>query len=155
MNRHIFPIRSGVGTNPRVAADSNRGYCCKNGSRDLFTKNSVYCCLTEHPAKVYELPTHARWKRLYFLDECPFCHNTVASLQICDLKGNIKVLSRKTNKEAEKLRDKVLRHLEKRIFKPLTGSLENERLLFNNKGIVFNFNNRRVGKNEDFIFSMT
>ena len=119
----------------------------------MFTQNTVYCCLQEHPAKVYELPTCARWKRLYFLDECPFCHNTVASLQICDKNGKIKILSRKTNKEALKLRDKVLKHAEKRLFKPLTGSLENERLLFNDKGIVFNFNNRRVGKNDDFILS--
>ena len=57
--------------------------------------------MAEHKAKVYNLPTkRGRWKRLFFLDECPFCHHTVASLQECTKDGMLKVIARKTDKEA-------------------------------------------------------
>lgn len=113
-------------------------------------ENICYCCGFDQKCKVYELPTRKAWKRLYFLDECGICGQTVASLQECDYYGNIKILKRLTGNAAIRLRNKIA--LNKIYFdNPKTGSYSNELILYNNQGIVFNFNNRRVGKNEDFI----
>ena len=52
---------------------------------------------------------------------------------------------------AIRLRDSLIKKRE--IWdNPKSGSYSNELILFNNRGIIFNFNNRRVGTNEDFIF---
>ena len=113
-------------------------------------ENSVFCCRSEQKCKVYELPTHHFWKRLYFLDECESCGQTVAILKECTDLGQVKTLKRYTGKTAIRLRDSLL--LKHQIWgSPKTGSYSNELILFNNRGIVYNFNNRRVGTNEDFI----
>ena len=112
--------------------------------------NTVFCCRSEQKCRVYDLPTFKLWKRLYFLDECSCCGQTVALLRECSYLGNIKTLKRYTGKNAIRLRDSLLSKRET-WGSPKTGSYSNELILFNNKGIVFNFNNRRVGTNEDFI----
>lgn len=110
--------------------------------------DTVYCCGQEHRAKVYNLPSKKRWKRLYFLDECPFCGHTIASLQECDYDGSLRVI-RKIDKEALKLRDRLAKY-QRKDFKPREGSFNNELILYNNRGDIFNFNNYKVGRNEDF-----
>lgn len=118
--------------------------------RSLVLDDTIYCCLADHKSKVYNLPSkRGRWKRLYFLDECPFCRHTVASLQECDQEGHIKILARKTDKDALQLRDKLTKFISK-DFKPRQGSFSNEIIYYNNKGDIFNFNNYKVGVNEDF-----
>lgn len=111
----------------------------------------VYCCGLEHPCRVYELPTSKVWKRLYFLDECSLCGEIVASLQECNNLGFIRIIERKKGREAIILRDKVLRTIKNVQFQPRQGSIENERVKYNNKGIIYNFNNFRVGTNADFV----
>lgn len=112
--------------------------------------DTVYCCGQEHKAKVYNLPSkRGRWKKLFFLDECPFCGHTIASLQECSKDGMLKILARKTDKEALKLRNKLAKYASI-DFKPREGSYSNEIMLYNNKGDIFNFNNYKVGTNEDF-----
>ena len=69
-----------------------------------------------------------------------------------NINGNVKYLKRRTGKDATKLRDSILEN-GKFWNNPKTGSYSNELILFNNRGIVFNFNNRRVGTNEDFIIA--
>lgn len=113
----------------------------------------VYCCGVEHSCRVYELPTTKVWKRLFFLDECGLCGEIVATLQECNHLGSIRTLERKKGKEAVILRDKLLKSLKDKPFQPRNGSIENERVLYNNKGIIYNFNNFRVGKNSDFVES--
>lgn len=109
--------------------------------------------MAEHKARVYNLPTkRGRWKKLFFLDECPFCGHTVASLQLCTKDGMLRILSRKTDRDAIKLRDKISKYAFK-DFKPRQGSYTNELILYNNNGDIFNFNNYKVGTNEDFISS--
>ena len=111
---------------------------------------SVYCCRKEHKARVYNLPSkRGRWKKLLFLDECPYCGNTVASLQECTKDGELRIIARKTGPEALILRNKLAKFINK-DFKTRSGSFSNEIIFYNNKGIVFNFNNYKVGKNEDF-----
>ena len=112
--------------------------------------DTVFCCGMEWKAKVYNLPTkRGRWKRLFFLDECPWCGHTVASLQLCSNDGLIRILSRKTDKEAIILRNKVAKYISK-DFKEKKGSFNNEIILYNNRGDIFNFNNYKVGVNSDF-----
>lgn len=106
--------------------------------------------MAEHRAKVYNLPSkRGRWKKLFFLDECPFCGHTVASLQECKKDGTIRILARKTDKEALKLRNKLSKfaYLE---FKPKQGSFSNELIFYNNRGTIYNFNDYKVGSNKDF-----
>lgn len=110
---------------------------------------TVYCCGLEHKAKVYNLPSKGRWKKLLFLDECPFCGHTVASLQECNIDGMLRILARKTDKEALLLRNKLAKYQSK-DFKPREGTYNNELILYNNKGDIFNFNNYKVGTNADF-----
>lgn len=117
----------------------------------LFMEQTLYCCGLAHICKVYNLPFkgNKRWKRLYFLDECPFCGQTVASLQECDNNGMLRILARRTGREAIKLRDKLTKF--GLIYNTQSGTLSNEIVLFNNRGIIYNLNNRRVGTNEEFI----
>lgn len=118
--------------------------------RSLKLLDTVYCCMAEHKARVYNLPSkRGRWKRLYFLDECPFCGHTIASLQECSQDGLIKILARKTDSEAIKLRNKLAKYVSK-DFKPKQGSYNNELILYNNRGDIFNFNNYKVGTNAEF-----
>ena len=108
-------------------------------------------CHGDRISKVYNLPTRrGRWKRLYFLDQCPFCGHTVASLEICYANGAVKIIARRTDNEAIKLRDKLVKYAIKEDFKTRQGSFANELIHYNNKGIIYNFNDYRVGKNEDF-----
>lgn len=117
--------------------------------RSLILEETLYCH-GDRPCKVYHLPTkRGRWKRLYFLDECPFCGHTVASLQICTDSGLIKIVARRLDGEAIRLRDKLAKFV-LRDFKTKHGSFSNELIFYNNRGIVYNFNDYRVGKNEDF-----
>lgn len=121
------------------------------GCEVFILLDTVYCCMTEHKARVYNLPTkRSRWKKLFFLDECPFCGHTVASLQVCNDNGELKILARKTDTEALKLRNKLAKYASK-DFKTKKGSYSNEIIFFNNRGDIFNFNNYKVGTNEDFI----
>ncbi len=115
-------------------------------------KGTLYCCGLDHICKVYNLPFRGnkRWKRLYFLDECPFCGQTVASLQECDSNGMLRILARKTGDEAVRLRDKLTK-LSCLKFKALSGTYEREIVLFNNKGIIYNLNNRRVCTNDEML----
>ena len=110
----------------------------------------LYCCGLEQPCKVYELPTKKAWKRLYFLDVCGLCSQTVASLQECDKDGRIKVLKRCSGKKALELRDKLT--LKVLIFdNTKKGTLSSERIYYNDKGIIYNLNNRRLGSQEEFL----
>lgn len=110
----------------------------------------VYCCSSEWGAKAYNLPSkRGRWKKLFFLDECPICGNTVAILQECTKDGMLRILARKTGPEAIKLRNKLAKFASK-DFKEKKGSFNNEIILYNNRGDIFNFNNYKVGVNSDF-----
>ena len=62
----------------------------------------------------------------------------------------LKLLARKTNTEALRLRDKLIKFVVKKEFRTRQGSFSNEIIYYNNKGDIFNFNNYKVGKNADF-----
>lgn len=113
-------------------------------------ENTVFCCRSNQKCKVYELPTRHLWKRLYFLDECESCGETIALLKECNFLGRIKTLKRYSGHTAVRLRDKLI---SKNLIwdNPKGGSFSNEIILYNNRGIIYNFNNRRIGLNEDFI----
>ncbi len=110
----------------------------------------LYCCGLEQPCKVYELPTKKAWKRLYFLDECAICSQTIASLQECDKNGFVKILKRCSGQKALELRDKL--SLKVLVFdNTKKGTLSGERIFYNNRGIIYNLNNRRIGTQEEFL----
>lgn len=116
----------------------------------MTVNSSIYCCGYIQPAKFYNLPAlNCIWKRYYFLEECLRCGQTIGVLQIKTKTGEIKTLHRFKGLKAQKYRDKIIK--ENQVFKVGSGSLANERTYYNNKGIIYNFNNRKVGKNEDFI----
>lgn len=101
--------------------------------------------------KVYNLypKRNEFWRRLYFDDggnyENAVC---VATLVVSTKKGIIKLCTRK-NGDALKLKDKLTKYILK-DFKVRQGSYSNEIIYYNNQGIIYNFNNYKVGKNEDF-----
>ena len=101
--------------------------------------------------KVYNLypKRNEFWRRLYFDDggnyENAVC---IATLVISTKQGIIKLCTRKNN-DALRLRDKLIKHILK-DFRVRQGSYSNEFVYYNDKGIIYNFNNYRVGKNEDF-----
>ncbi len=111
---------------------------------------TLFCCNHEQPCKVYNMPTNKAWKRLYFLDECGFCGATVAAIWECSMDGTFRLVVRKTGKKAVKLRDNILSKKIKE-FSIARGSWNNERIFYNNKGIIFNFNNRRIGSQKKFL----
>lgn len=94
------------------------------------------------------MPSNKLWKRLYFIDECICCGKAVALIQECDFNGRTKVIKRCSGDSAVKLRDKLSFNDR---FKSILGSLENERLLFNRFGLIFNFNGRKIATNERFL----
>lgn len=101
--------------------------------------------------KVYNLIPKANefWRRLYFDDggnyENAVC---IATLVASTKKGIIKLCTRK-NLDALRLKDKLTKHILK-DFKIKQGSYSNELIYYNNKGVIFNFNNYKVGTNEQF-----
>ncbi len=116
----------------------------------LALDKKIYCCGFNQPCKIYDLPVNfGTWKRLYFLDECAVCKQSIAIIKVCDEKGKIKTLKRCAGINAVKLRDKL--SLKVPLFPNISkGSFDNERLFYNNSGIIYNFNNRRIGTNEEF-----
>lgn len=61
----------------------------------------------------------------------------------------LRILSRKVDADAIRLRDKLVKYAFK-DFQPKQGSYANELVYYNNRGIVYNFNDYKVGRNEDF-----
>jgi len=116
----------------------------------LALKNFVYCCGFKQICKIYDLPnSHGLWKKLYFLDECIRCKQSIAIIKICDNKGIIKTIKRCSGQKAIELRDKL--SLKRLTFSNIEkGTLDNSRRYYNNSGIIYNFNNKRVGTNEEF-----
>lgn len=101
--------------------------------------------------KIYHLQPKVNefWRRLYFDDGGNYENaDCVATLVVSTKKGIITLCTRK-NAEALKLKDKLAKYILK-DFKVRSGSYSNELILYNNKGIIFNFNNYRVGTNDDF-----
>ena len=113
-------------------------------------EETVFCCRSNQKCRVYELPTRHLWKRLYFLDECESCGEPVALLRQCNFLGQVKILKRYSGHKAITLRDSLI-HKQEIWDNPKGGSYSNELILFNNRGIIYNFNNRRIGINADFI----
>lgn len=147
-NGQSCPNRLSRGNHPETRNPSG----LKTAGCEVFIlfENTIYHCGQEHRARVYNLPTkRGRWKKLFFLDECPFCYHTVATIWECSKEGMLKRLTYKLDKEAIKLRDKMASFAFK-DFKEKKGSYSNEIILYNNKGNIFNFNNYKVGTNEDF-----
>ena len=101
--------------------------------------------------KIYHLQPKINefWRRLYFDDGGNFENADCFASLVISTKAGIKTLCTKRNIEALRLKDKLVKHILK-DFRVRGGSYSNELVLYNNKGIVFNFNNYRVGKNEDF-----
>lgn len=58
-------------------------------------------------------------------------------------------MGRYRGEKAVKVRDKTIKEIKK--FKGSNGSWQNQLIFYNNKGDIYNFNNQKVGKNEDFI----
>lgn len=101
--------------------------------------------------KIYNLIPKANefWRRLYFDDGGNFENSVcIATLVASTKKGIIKICTRK-NLDALRLKDKLTKYILK-DFKVKQGSYSNELIYFNNRGIIYNFNNYRVGKNDDF-----
>lgn len=111
--------------------------------------STVYCCGYMQEAKIYNLPAiNCAWKRLYFLNECCVCGQCIGLIKICTKKGEIKIVGRYRGEKALKLRDKIIKQIKK--FKAANGTWNNQLIHYNNKGDIFNFNNQKVGTNEDF-----
>ena len=110
----------------------------------------VYCCGFKQICKIYDLPSdNCLWKRLYFLDECIVCRQSIAFIKICSYNGSTKTIKRCSGEKAVELRDKLsLKAL--KFYKVEKGTLENERCYYNNFGIIYNFNNKRIGTNAWF-----
>ncbi len=111
---------------------------------------TVFCCNQDQPCKVYEMPSKKVWKRLYFLDACAFCGQTVAVIWECSLDGTLNLITRKTGKKAVNLRDKIIsKKIE--MFQVLSGTASNEKIYYNNRGVIYNFNNRRIASQAKFL----
>ena len=116
----------------------------------LAMENYIYCCGFRQICRVYNLPNkHFSWKRLYFIDECKVCKKSIAIIKVCTSSGTVKTLKRCSGKRAVKLRDKLT--FKERCFPDCEkGTLENSRCFYNNAGVIYNFNNKRVGTNDEF-----
>ena len=118
----------------------------------LALNKYLYCCGRNQVCKVYDLPVNfGAWKRLYFLDECAMCKRSVAVLQFCSARGEVKTLKRAVGQKAVELRDKLT--LKVLIFKGnlSKGTIADERRFYNNFGVIYNFNNKRIGTNAEFV----
>ena len=116
----------------------------------LALKNFVYCCGFKQVCKIYDLPySQGLWKKLFFLDECVVCKQPVAIINICDKNVVIKTVKRCCGEKAINLRNTLsLKILN--FFKIEKGTLENSRCYYNNSGIIYNLNNKRIATNEEF-----
>lgn len=112
--------------------------------------STVYCCGFNQESKVYNLPAvNCAWKKLFFLNACCVCGQCIAQLKICTKKGEIKIIGRYRGEKALAIRDKIIKEIKK--YKAANGTWQNQLIHYNNKGDIYNFNNQKVGKNEDFV----
>lgn len=115
----------------------------------LALNKFIYCCGFKQICKIYNLPSlHGGRKVLLFLDECAICKRSIAIIQINN-NGTIKTIKRCSGNKAVQLRDKLsLKILKFNNIK--IGTLDNERRYYNNFGVIYNFNNKRIATNEEF-----
>ena len=120
------------------------------GRKYIRMEYTVFCCNLDQPCKVYNMPTKKFWKRLYFLDTCAICGQPVAAIWECSIDGTLSLIVRKSGKKAEVLRDKIL---SKKIndFEIMRGAASNEKIYYNNRGVIYNFNNRKIATQEKFL----
>lgn len=89
------------------------------------------------------------WRRLYFDDGGNFENAVCTATLVVGTKNGIKKLCSRKNNDALRLKDKLTKYIIK-DFKVRKGAYTNEFVYYNDKGIIFNFNNYRVGTNYDF-----
>lgn len=84
---------------------------------------------------------------MQFVDECSVCGSCVAQI-VKIVNGHAKVIKYKRNEQAVQL---LRRYLKEEIqYKLLGGTYANSLIYYNNRGNIFDFNNQKVGTNEDF-----
>ena len=69
---------------------------------------TLSCCNLEQPCKVYEMPSKKAWKRLYFLNRCAICGNSIATIWECSMDGTLRLVVRKSGKLAVDLMNKIV-----------------------------------------------
>lgn len=116
-------------------------------------EHTLFCCNLEQPCKVYNLPSKKLWKRLFFLDRCALCSQTIAAIWECSMDGTLKLITRKTGEKAINLRNKIISKKMKE-FTVLSGTFSNEIVYYNNRGNIYNFNNRKVASQEKFLLNI-
>lgn len=105
----------------------------------------LYCCGYLHKCRTYCIGVN---KLLQFTDECAVCGSCIA--QIVKIVNNKpKVVVRKKNEQAVLLLQRYL------IVNPTedvkNGTFANSLIYYNNRGEIFDFNNQKVGTNDDFV----
>ena len=106
---------------------------------------ALYCCGQLHECRNYFISSN---KILQFVDECSKCGSCVAQI-VKFVRGKHRVVVRKKNKQALQL---LQRYFNSPIeYKELGGTYANSLIYYNNRGTIFDFNNCKVGENEDFV----
>ena len=107
--------------------------------------NILYCCGNKYRCRTYCIATD---KLLQFTDECAVCGNSIAQVvKIVD--GKSKVIVRKRGQQALQLLQRYLK-LPIEYSNIDSGTYANSLIYFNNRGQIYDFNYRKIGKNEDF-----
>lgn len=118
--------------------------------RKKYMSYTLFCCNLDQPCKVYEMPSRKAWKRLYFLNSCAICGKSIATIWECSMDGTLRLVVRKSGVRAVELMNKIVSKKIKE-FRVAVGSANNEMVYYNNKGVVYNFNNRRISSQDKFL----
>ena len=110
--------------------------------------NLIYCCGYMHECRTYCIGGD---KYLQFIDGCCVCDTCIAQI-VKVIKGKYKIIVRKTNKQAIQLFERYLTSVAD--FKEHKGTYSNLFVFYNNRGDIYNFNNQKVGTNEQFCASL-
>lgn len=114
------------------------------GLFEVALRDSLYCCGHLHTCRTYCISTN---KLLQFTDECAVCGSCIAQI-VKIVKNKSKVITRKKNKQALQL---LRRYLTSTVeYKNINGTYANSLIYYNNRGQIYDFNNQRVGTNEQF-----
>lgn len=145
----------------RLAVQVDSFHCIKAFAKDvrlrpalnggIVMRNMVYCCGYDQPCRIFALPSKGKlWRRLYFLDGCFICKRPIGLIVECDRSYYTTVSVRKSGKKAVNLLNLTVKNFDIKEL-PKNGTYANENLYYNNKGVIYNFNNRRISNQEEFL----
>ncbi len=111
----------------------------------------IECCNHKFYAREYFIDPKNKLRRsLLFADKCPVCGQPIAEIRETDFNGFTTTTTRRTGEAATRLLEKHS-HEKSLTYIVRTGSKSKEYTYYQNRGFIFNLNDRKLCTQEEFL----